>query len=285
MDIKNKLKEVLLQHNINLNDNIINNLNNFNDLMLKYNTTHNLTAITEENDVIYKHYLDSLLGLNVFNDLIKNSSSAHIMKSTEINLNNTTNNKTIKTSENSTQNHIKTSENSIISDKTPKILDIGAGAGFPSIPLCIANNNLNITALDSVGKKTKFIELSKNNLQIDNLNVITARIEDIANKPEHREQYDYVISRAVAVLPTLLEYSAPMLKNNGKIIAYKGSNYQTELNSAQNAMKILNCTLDKVYEFNIPNIETTRYILVFTKNSNISTKYPRKQNKPRLQPL
>ena len=216
--------------------------------MLEYNKTHNLTAITEENDVIFKHYLDSLLGLLVFEEYFK--------KSTYQQINNKENNQ-IKTNTSINNGNNKNLNGNILN----KIIDIGAGAGFPSIPLCIANDNLNITALDSVNKKTNFINLAKNEYNLNNLSVINGRIEDLAKKSEHRQQYDYVISRAVAELPTLLEYCAPMLKNNGKIIAYKGSNYINELDKSKNALKLLNCTLEKVYEFYIEEIDIFPFIL------------------------
>ena len=268
MEIKNKLKDVLNTYQINLNEEQLNKINDFNNYMLNYNNIHNLTSITEENDVIFKHYLDSLLGLHVLEDLFKKCNYQQ--------LNNK--NKVISSTENNQSDNQKSSN-------SDKIIDIGAGAGFPSIPLCIADSNLNITALDSVNKKTNFINLAKNEHKIDNLSVINGRIEDYAKKTEYREQFDFVISRAVAELPTLIEYSAPMLKNNGKIIAYKGSNYTNELEKAKNAMKLLDCTLEKVYEFKIEEMDTIRYILIINKNSKISTKYPRSQNKPRLQPL
>ncbi|MGN0961807.1 MAG: 16S rRNA (guanine(527)-N(7))-methyltransferase RsmG [Christensenellales bacterium] len=244
-----KLTKVLKEYTVEILDENVKKLCDFIELMLDYNKTHNITAITEENDIIFKHLLDSLLPIN---EIIK-----------------------------VTNNNGKVEHNKI----SLKILDIGCGAGFPSIPLCIANNNLNITAIDSVRKKIDFVNLVKNKLNLINLNALHTRIEDLAFKSEHRENYDIVTSRAVAPLNIILEYSAPMLKNHGYIFAYKGSNYKEEIDNAKNALRILNCEIEEIFEYNIKEINTTRYVLKIRKKSEISTKYPRKQNKPRLQPL
>lgn len=245
--MKQKLTQALDEHKIQLSDNQIANLCDFVSMMKEYNKIHNITSITNDEDIVYKHLLDSLLPLYELQKIYENNNK-------------------------NTQKYIK-------------MLDIGCGGGFPSIPLSIATNELNITALDSVHKKTAFVEMVKNNLKITNLNVVTSRIEDIASKPEFREQFDIVTSRAVAPLNIILEYSAPMLKNGGYIFTYKGSNYKEELDNTRNALKILDCTIETIYEYNIPEINAKRYVLKIRKNSKISTKYPRKQNKPRLQPL
>lgn len=235
-EMKNKLKQVLAKYNIQNTPENNEKLCKFVEIMKKYNEKTNITAITNDEDIVYKHLLDSLLPIN--------------------------------TIENNTQ-----------------ILDIGCGAGFPSIPLSIMNSKLKITAIDSVRKKTDFVNLIKNELNLTNLSVIHTRIEDFSMKNEFREQFDIVTSRAVAPLNIIIEYSAPMLKNGGHIYAYKGSNYKEEIEIAKNALKILDCQIEEIFEYQIEEINTTRYLLKIRKNSKISTKYPRKQNKPRLQPL
>lgn len=236
MLLKLDIIKVFENHNIKINDSQAEKLAEFNNLMQEYNKIHNLTSITDDSEVLYKHLLDSVLPI----DLMEDNS---------------------------------------------KIIDIGCGAGFPSVPLAILNPNLKITAIDSVGKKTEFVKIAKNKLNLDNLEVIHTRIEDLANNKDYRESFDYVVSRAVASLPTILEYSAPFLKNNGKILSYKGSNYKSEVDISNNALNKLNCRINKVYEYNIAELELKRYVLSIEKFDFIAKTYPRKQNKPRLQPL
>lgn len=237
MNFREKLKEIFGKHNISLSDKQAKNFEKYYENLIKINQIHNLTAITEENDVIYKHFLDSVLPVGELNN-------------------------------------------------NSKILDIGCGAGFPSIPLAIMNNTLKIIAIDSVGKKVDFVNNTAQILDLSqNIQAKHTRIEDLARKSEYREQFDYVVSRAVAPLNIILEYSAPFLKNNGYIISYKGSNYEEELKNSENALKLLNCKLKNVKEYLLPDINTTRYVLIIQKIDNISTKYPRGQNKPRTNPL
>ena len=130
-----------------------------------------------------------------------------------------------------------------------KIIDIGCGAGFPSIPLKILENDFDITAVDSVNKKVEFVSNCTHKLGIDDKFIcLHDRIEDIAQKKEFREQFDYVVSRAVAPLNIILEYSAPLCKNNGIIIAYKGINYKDEIQNSQNALNVLNCKIIDIKE-------------------------------------
>jgi 16S rRNA (guanine527-N7)-methyltransferase len=236
MDFKKILKTKLNNYNLPNSNEICDNLITFNNLMLDYNKSHNLTSITEENDVIIKHFIDSTLPI----DLFPNNST---------------------------------------------IIDLGCGGGFPSIPLKIMNKTLNITAVDSVQKKTNFVQLASEALSFDNFNVVHSRIEDLAFKKEYREQYDIVISRALAQLSTVIEYSAPFLKNNGVIISYKGTNYKEELEKSKNALKLLNCKVESIKEYYVSELETTRYIIIIKKLGCTPNKYPRPQNKPRLKPL
>ena len=233
---KEILKEKLDKYSIVYTEESLNKLVDFNDKMLEYNKSHNLTSITEEMAVIYKHFIDSLLPYREFTE-------------------------------------------------NTKIIDIGCGGGFPSLPLSIINEKLNIMAVDSTKKKTDFVNMVKNDLKIANLSVKNTRIEDLAKNPEYRESFDIVISRAVAPLNTIIEYSVPLLKNGGKIVAYKGSNYQEEVDMAKNALKILNSKVIDIKNYYIEEIDAKRVAIIIEKKGNCPKNYPRGQNKPRLSPL
>lgn len=233
---KELLKDKLNKYGIQFTDESTNKLVSFNDMMLEYNKSHNLTSITNEEGVLFKHFIDSLAPIDIFKE-------------------------------------------------NTQIIDIGCGGGFPSIPLAIINKKLNILAVDSVNKKTEFVKMVKNTLNLPNLSVKNARIEDLAQDTNHREQFDTVISRAVASLNTIIEYSAPLLKVGGKIVAYKGSNYKEELNNAKNALNILKCNVKEVKEYYIDEMDAHRVVIIIEKQEKTPNKYPRKQNKPRLNPL
>ena len=166
-----------------------------------------------------------------------------------------------------------------------KVIDIGTGAGFPSIPLAILRNDLKFTLIDSVEKKTNFVFNLADKLGLTNIEVYHARCEDLAKESKFRENYDYAIARAVAPLSSLLEYCIPFLKINGKFVAYKGVNYKQEIDASTNAIKLLHVRLVQTLKFNISEINTERYCLIFEKELETPKKYPRGQNKARLNPL
>lgn len=165
--------------------------------------------------------------------------------------------------------------------ETPKnILDIGTGGGFPSVPIAIEYANINVFALDSIAKKIKFIEDVKENLNLTNLFPICTRIEDFDKK----EFFDAVTSRAVADLSVILEYSAPFVKKNGYIIAYKSKTADEELILAANAIKILG--LNFIEKIDVSRIdEENRCLLIFKKTKTTPKKYPRPNNTARKRPL
>ncbi|MBQ2644509.1 16S rRNA (guanine(527)-N(7))-methyltransferase RsmG, partial [bacterium] len=162
------------------------------------------------------------------------------------------------------------------------IIDIGTGGGLPAIPVAIQYNNFNIYAVDSIGKKIKFVELVKEKLQITNLFPICSRIEDLNKK----EFFDVAMSRAVAELSTILEYSAPFVKINGYIVAYKAKLADEELLSVQNTLKLLNLKfLEKIDTIQENQNITEHCLLIFQKTKKTSLEYPRKNNLPRKKPL
>lgn len=165
-----------------------------------------------------------------------------------------------------------------------KLIDIGTGAGFPGIPLKIANEDLKVTLIDSVNKKLNVIREISKEININNLEIIHTRAEDLANNPEYREQFDFATTRAVSKLYTIAEYMLPFLKIGGKAICMKGPNYEEEVEEAGKSIEILGGKIEKIENIMIDN-EIERNIIIISKKSHTPNKYPRGQGKPLKEPL
>lgn len=162
------------------------------------------------------------------------------------------------------------------------ICDVGTGAGFPGIVIKILFPNTQITLLDSLQKRTIFLNLVIEKLGLEKIKTVHDRVEDFANK--NREFYDYTIARAVAPLNVLLEYCIPITKINGYFIAMK-SNISQEIITSENAMKKLTCVIEKIEEFNLPIEDSKRSIILIKKNTKTNKIYPRKPNIIKKNPL
>jgi len=166
------------------------------------------------------------------------------------------------------------------------IIDVGTGAGFPGVPLKIANPEFNLTLLDSLNKRLTFLNEVKRNLSLDSVEMIHSRAEDGAKVSSAlRESFDGAVSRAVANLSCLCEYCIPYLKRGGVFLAYKGSDIEDELLDAQNAIEILGGEVTGVYKYTIPETDITHSIVVITKIKQTPDKYPRLQGKIQKKPL
>ncbi len=163
----------------------------------------------------------------------------------------------------------------IINLSNQELCDIGTGAGFPGIVLKIIYPNLKITLVESNTKKCKFISLITQKLNLTNVTIINERAEIYSKKV--REKYDIVTSRAVAPLKHLLEYSIPLVKVNGVYIAMKGK-VDNELINIETYYKKLSITETKKIEFKLPIENSTRTLILYTKNNITSLKYPRNYN-------
>ena len=161
-----------------------------------------------------------------------------------------------------------------------KVLDIGSGAGFPGIPLRI-EKNFDLTLIDSVNKKVNFMNQVIDQLNLKNARAIHVRAEDYAK--EHREEFDMVVSRAVANLSTLSEYALPFLKVGGIFIAMKGPKAEEEYEDAQNALKILGGELINIDSLDLYG--NTRKNILIKKVRSTKKKYPRDKNLPKKKPL
>ena len=153
------------------------------------------------------------------------------------------------------------------------ILDLGSGAGLPGIPLAIYYKNTNFTLLEPLTKRAIFLKEIAQKLGLKNVNVVNDRAEVFIKNA--RESFDFVTSRAVSRLNILLELSIPFLKVGGKLIAYKGINYQEEINESKNALDLLSSKIIAIEEENLVQINEKRYNIFIQKNQKTSQKYPR----------
>ena len=164
------------------------------------------------------------------------------------------------------------------------IADLGTGAGFPGIPLAIVYPNLNLTLIDSLNKRIKFIQEVCENLGLENVNAIHSRAEDIARNRDYRESFDICVSRAVANLASLSEYCLPLVKLGGSFISYKSKGYDIEVNEAKNAIKLLGGEIKDSIKFELGEYGE-RILLDIKKIKSTSNKYPRKAGLPTKEPL
>lgn len=162
------------------------------------------------------------------------------------------------------------------------VVDVGAGAGFPSLPIKIVRDDVKITMVDSLNKRINFLNELTKELNIESTN-IHARAEDFAKL--NREKFDVAVARAVAKLNTLLEYLLPLVKVGGMVLAFKGNNFEEELKEAQNALSVLGGEYIKTFQFNLPNEQGERNIIVIKKIKPTPASFPRDKNLPKLKPL
>lgn len=210
----------------------------FCDQLLERNKSVNLTAIRKPEEVITKHFLDSLC---VFATGMVESGM--------------------------------------------RVLDVGTGGGFPGIPMKIADPTLKIDLLDSLKKRLNFLEEVIEDNQWEDIATLHGRAEDFAKIPEYREQYDLVVSRAVARLAVLLEYCLPYVQVGGIFLALKGPMLDEEVNEAKKALQVLGGKIDQVVEVKIPYTELSHRILIIRKVKATPKRYPRQAGKPRKEPI
>ncbi|NLK29301.1 MAG: 16S rRNA (guanine(527)-N(7))-methyltransferase RsmG [Clostridiales bacterium] len=231
------LKKGLKDFGIELTESQIEQFIRYHELLMEWNKVMNLTTITELNEVILKHFIDSLA----------------IMK-------------------------VKKPVNE-------RIIDVGTGAGFPGIPIKIVFPDTDITLLDSLNKRIKFLNEVISELKLDKIHTIHGRAEDFGKDINYREKFDLCVSRAVANLSSLSEYCIPFVKEEGYFIPYKSGNSEEEINQAGNAIKQLGGRLEKVIEFNLPFSDIERTLVTIRKISKTPKKYPRSAGKPTKEPL
>jgi len=165
------------------------------------------------------------------------------------------------------------------------VIDVGTGAGFPGVPIKILNESLNITLLDSLNKRIKYLEDVVNKLGLKNVKLVHSRAEDGGMNKLYREKYDIALSRAVAAMNVLCEYCLPFVKVGGYFVCQKGPAYKEELENATKAIETLGGRLKEVKSYKLPNRDITHYIIIIEKVKETPTKYPRKAGKPASEPI
>ena len=166
-----------------------------------------------------------------------------------------------------------------------RLIDVGAGAGFPGLALAIAFPNLHVTFLDSTAKKLRFVDHVGQTLGLKNIRTLHARAEDAGRHPDHRGAYDIVATRAVARMPVLMEYTLPFAKLAGRVIAMQGSSAYEATSSAAKAISKLGGELFAIEEIKLPTLDHPRYLVVIDKIEPTPAPYPRSAGAPARRPI
>lgn len=234
----NSLIKVMESEGIKLTEECAEKFEQFRETLIETNKYLNLTSITEDEEVNYKHFLDSLLPMKKI-EFIENA----------------------------------------------KVIDIGTGGGFPGLPMKFYRDDLDITLLDSLNKRIKFLKNTIYKMELSKIDAIHGRAEELGRQKQYREVYDYAISRAVSRLNTLVEYSLPFVKVGGYFISMKGPSGKEEAEEAKNAIKLLGGEIVDIIEYQLDYEDSDRTLVVIKKISPIPKKYPRGGGKPKSKPL
>jgi 16S rRNA (guanine527-N7)-methyltransferase len=166
-----------------------------------------------------------------------------------------------------------------------RLIDVGTGAGFPGIPLKILYPAMELTLVESVGKKAAFCRQAVKILKLEGVDVITGRAEEVGQMPAQRESYDWAVARAVANLPVLAEYLLPLVQVGGRMLAQKGHGGPVEVHSAEKAFLLLGGQMRSLLPVTLPGVAEERYLVVVDKVAATPPQYPRKPGFPAKKPL
>ncbi len=246
---KERVRNYMEQAGIGLTDSQAAAFVRYYELLVEWNSFMNLTAITDAEEVLIKHFADSCApGFRT-----APAGQGPVFPG----------------------------------DKKARLLDVGSGAGFPAIPLKIAFPDLRITMLDSLGKRVNFLKEVISELGLKEITALHGRAEDLARDPGHRETYDYVVSRAVANMNTLSEYCLPFVKEGGYFLAYKSLEYLSggEREGSEKAIGLLGGRTVEVRQIDLPEWDAKRCLVFIRKESPTPKKFPRKAGLPSKEPL
>lgn len=167
------------------------------------------------------------------------------------------------------------------------LVDVGTGGGLPGVPLAIARPALSVTLLESTEKKARFLEEVSTKLQLKNVKVLQVRAEDLGRTPEYRHTFDLATARALAALPIVVEYCAPLVRLGGQIVSMKASLREDELLAGVKASKQLGAHLKDILEvkYRAPLPQKARRLVVFDKVADTPNKFPRKVGTAKKRPL
>jgi len=165
------------------------------------------------------------------------------------------------------------------------LIDVGTGAGFPGIPLKLIYPHMRLTLVESIQKKAGFCQHVVETLGLRQVTVLAQRAEDVGQDPQHREAYDVATGRAVAPMPTLVEYLLPLVRIGGMVIMQKGENAPAETQQSEKVIARLGGQLRKIMPIALPAVVEDRYLVVLDKVAQTPAEYPRRTGLPAKQPL
>lgn len=174
---------------------------------------------------------------------------------------------------------------SVMRSPCERVIDVGTGAGFPGVPLKIVYPGIQLTLVESVGKKADFCRHLVKTLRLEGVQVIQERAETVGQMPAHRQQYDWAVARAVAVMPVLVEYLLPLVRVGGTMLAMKGESAPAETQQAEHAIRILGGHLRKLTPITLPGVVEERYLVAVDKVASTPDAYPRRAGIPAKRPL
>jgi 16S rRNA (guanine527-N7)-methyltransferase len=166
-----------------------------------------------------------------------------------------------------------------------KLIDVGAGGGFPGVPLAIAFPKLEVTLLEATGKKVVFLDDLSRALALDNVTTVKGRAEELGQRGDFRERYDLVVARAVAEMRTLVEYTLPFVRVGGMFVASKSADAAEETEAAAGAIQRLGGRVRQLVPLALPTLDQPRHLVVIEKVASTPAHFPRRAGVPSKKPL